>query len=822
MEQNKSIFYSLRDRSCGLRERRGLRRSVLGSKYLVKRLKCEHVFVGHEGCVNTVAWNETGDILLSGSDDCKLNMYRLTSMKPVHSIKSGHRANIFSAKFLPGTGDTKVVSCSGDGILHYNDVNSHSFYGHNPFRCHTGTTYEVNTIPGDAHSFLSSGEDGTVRLFDLRSKTKCLCEGCKEDVLIDCEKAVTSFSMNPAYPYYVAVGCENSMLRIYDRRFLATDRKSNNKLHGLVHQYKPKALERQDCRVTSLKYSSDGQSLLASFCSDYIYIFDANPTSSNRTQSSNTTDERADGTCLPGANDPPMKRLRLRGDWSDTGPNSRPECEDSGNSENTFVQRMSGYLTRWIEESLQSTQRQRRRNPTTPPARPEEAHERSIHREQNPDPSTLEGAALHHGDDETDVLVGSDVTQETCYLTSSTNSSQSEAETPKHSRDGKHVERSCSLGVAYKNDGKTCAHAQDDDISGECSTVFTSAGIDDKTNNSESSSQPHNDCMCSSAVDSDSTQALDTGNKSPGETTCSSATTIIGRGNKDRQGTDGELGDNTEQQLISGTHSGTIGELRLTTEDGSTNTEIKRPVLDLTARAYVPCGTEDLDGTAQESETDVDSSRTNRQSGSNPRSREVSVGDPKESEDADQETKRNLAASTIQNFFRYRQKNNWTSQCGVPVFSEAKQIFRGHRNARTMIKEANFWGDDFILSGSDCGRIFIWSKDTAELVMLLEGDRHVVNCVQPHPYDPILATSGIDYDVKLWTPTTLNVSSMEKANEVIACNEKMLKESRDTLTVPASFMIRVLSSLHRVRVNTMGNDESSGDSDSDSEENDLT
>lgn len=52
------------------------------------------------------------------------------------------------------------------------------------------------------------------------------------------------------------------------------------------------------------------------------------------------------------------------------------------------------------------------------------------------------------------------------------------------------------------------------------------------------------------------------------------------------------------------------------------------------------------------------------------------------------------------------------------------------------IKEANFWGDDFVLSGSDCGRIFIWSRHTAELVMLLEGDRHVVNCVQPHPYDP--------------------------------------------------------------------------------------
>ena len=66
----------------------------------------------------------------------------------------------------------------------------------------------------------------------------------------------------------------------------------------------------------------------------------------------------------------------------------------------------------------------------------------------------------------------------------------------------------------------------------------------------------------------------------------------------------------------------------------------------------------------------------------------------------------------------------------------------GHRNARTMIKEAAWWGSRFILSGSDCGHLFAWDRDTGNLVMMLEADRHVVNCVQPHPTDPILATSG--------------------------------------------------------------------------------
>ena len=124
----------------------------------------------------------------------------------------------------------------------------------------------------------------------------------------------------------------------------------------------------------------------------------------------------------------------------------------------------------------------------------------------------------------------------------------------------------------------------------------------------------------------------------------------------------------------------------------------------------------------------------------------------------------------------------------------------GHRNARTMIKEAAWWGTRFIMSGSDCGHLFAWDRETGELVMMLEADRHVVNCVQPHPHDPILATSGIDYDVKLWGPSA-EVGGFDKsaAEVVMRRNEVMLEETRDTITVPASLMIRMLASLNQIR-----------------------
>ena len=82
----------------------------------------------------------------------------------------------------------------------------------------------------------------------------------------------------------------------------------------------------------------------------------------------------------------------------------------------------------------------------------------------------------------------------------------------------------------------------------------------------------------------------------------------------------------------------------------------------------------------------------------------------------------------------------------------------------------------------------------------LSTDRHVVNCVQPHPTDPILATSGIDYDVKLWSPTAAeSLFCPEQAEVVTRRNEVMLEETRDTITVPASLMIRMLASLNQIR-----------------------
>ncbi len=57
-------------------------------------------------------------------------------------------------------------------------------------------------------------------------------------------------------------------------------------------------------------------------------------------------------------------------------------------------------------------------------------------------------------------------------------------------------------------------------------------------------------------------------------------------------------------------------------------------------------------------------------------------------------------------------------------------------------------------AGSDDGRIFVWDYRTAALTVMLGtgSEEEGVWCVRPHPGDPMLASSGMESCVRLWTP----------------------------------------------------------------------
>ena len=97
-----------------------------------------------------------------------------------------------------------------------------------------------------------------------------------------------------------------------------------------------------------------------SYCADYVYLFTLRGTKQPRSYCDDGSDNGYSNGSNGHRNVPPLKRLRLRGDWSDTGPNARPESEHPS-PESSLMQRMSDMFARWLEESFRAGQRHRAR-----------------------------------------------------------------------------------------------------------------------------------------------------------------------------------------------------------------------------------------------------------------------------------------------------------------------------------------------------------------------------------------------------------------------------------------------------------------------------
>ncbi|XP_004309314.1 PREDICTED: DDB1- and CUL4-associated factor 8-like [Fragaria vesca subsp. vesca] len=80
--------------------------------------------------------------------------------------------------------------------------------------------------------------------------------------------------------------------------------------------------------------------------------------------------------------------------------------------------------------------------------------------------------------------------------------------------------------------------------------------------------------------------------------------------------------------------------------------------------------------------------------------------------------------------------------------------FVGHRNAH--ICRVSFFGpnDEYVMSGSYGGHIFIWKKNGGELIRVMTGHSPHVHDTQPHPHNPVIAACGSGYNLELWAPIT--------------------------------------------------------------------
>ncbi|XP_077617911.1 DDB1- and CUL4-associated factor 6 isoform X4 [Crocuta crocuta] len=839
------LLWDVRKRSLGLEDPSRLRSRYLGRREFIQRLKLEATLNVHDGCVNTICWNETGEYILSGSDDTKLVISNPYSRKVLTTVRSGHRANIFSAKFLPCTNDKQIVSCSGDGVIFYTNVEQDAETNRQcQFTCHYGTTYEIMTVPSDPHTFLSCGEDGTVRWFDTRIKTSCTKEDCKDDILINCRRAATSVAICPPTPYYLAVGCSDSSVRIYDRRMLGTRATGNyagRGTTGMAARFIPSHLNNKSCRVTSLCYSEDGQEVLVSYSSDYIYLFDPKDDTARELKTPSAEERREE------LRQPPVKRLRLRGDWSDTGPRARPESERERDGEQSpnvsLMQRMSDMLSRWFEEASEAAQSSRGRGRSRPtggtsqsdasplPAAPlhsdlevgETAMEVDPSAEQVLQPSTSSAASAQAHSTSS----SAESPRSTSLLSSSDNEQRQPVEASgrhtHHQSDNNNEKLSPKPGTGepvlslhYSTEGTTTSTIKLNFTDEWSSTASSSRGNGShcKSEGQEGSLAPQSPVLPpadseTKALEESSEDATACQEDTPAENTPQNPIDIAQSDKFTSEPLDSCSGERNDFNLDSS--CGVIEESTLSEQgkepETSDQTSTEGATNQNSTTSEPPSQTEAVGPLAQEETLAGDSALQDTDDSDDdpvliPGARyRAGPGD------------RRSAVARIQEFFRRRKERKEMEELDTLNIRRplVKMVYKGHRNSRTMIKEANFWGANFVMSGSDCGHIFIWDRHTAEHLMLLEADNHVVNCLQPHPFDPILASSGIDYDIKIWSPLEESrIFNRKLADEVITRNELMLEETRNTITVPASFMLRMLASLNHIRADRLEGDRSEG------------
>uniref|UniRef100_A0A8B9UTT1 DDB1 and CUL4 associated factor 6 n=1 Tax=Anas zonorhyncha TaxID=75864 RepID=A0A8B9UTT1_9AVES len=764
------------------------------------------------------------------------------------------------------------------------------------------------TVPNDPYTFLSCGEDGTVRWFDTRIKTSCTKEDCKDDILINCRRAATSVAICPPIPYYLAVGCSDSSVRIYDRRMLGTRATGNyagRGTVGMVARFVPPHLNNKSCRVTSLCYSEDGQEILVSYSSDYIYLFDPKDDTARELKVPSAEERREE------LRQPPVKRLRLRGDWSDTGPRARPESERERDGEQSpnvsLMQRMSDMLSRWFEEASEVAQSNRGRGRSRSRGGTNRADAPAT--SNMPHSTESETAMEVDGSEQLQSSSSSTMSAQAPSTSSSTGSPPSTSllsspdneQRPSLGASAQPVLHQSELmgpelaiirrglqRLRLKKEQQRQRELAEGSAPQSSSDQSSSKGSSQDPQASDSPSSVVNKQLGSMSLDEQ--QESDkprTGTGEPvlslhysteGTTTSTikldftdewSSTNSSSRGSGSHCKTEGqedavktkaseESGPEDEETRVPDeSHKEDTSNEELKTTDETIETteatvsdqpvtehpgiqpEENSPSVDTGSRnieeetSCEKSAQQDV-SSQQSTESTANLLAANDEPQSHPESSGLATPEEsstrtsalQETDDSDDDPvlipgaryrggpgHRRSAVARIQELFRRRKERKEMEELETLNIRRPliKMVYKGHRNSRTMIKEANFWGSNFVMSGSDCGHIFIWDRHTAEHLMLLEADNHVVNCLQPHPFDPILASSGIDYDIKIWSPLEESrIFNRKLADEVITRNELMLEETRNTITVPASFMLRMLASLNHIRADRLEGDRSEG------------
>lgn len=692
----------------------------------IRRLSLERELEAHQGCVNTIAWNSKGSLLVSGSDDTHVNLWSYQSRKLLHSIDTGHTGNIFCTKFVPETSDELVASGSADTEVRLFNLSRAQDKGIEDsnvnlsahFQCHNRRVKKLAVEPGNPNVVWSASEDGTIRQHDIRETTSCPpsesshheCRNILLDLRCGAKKslsdppklllALKSCDISSTRPHLLLVGGSDAFARVYDRRMLSLLSSSRRKVSPppCVNYFCPMHLSdhgHQTLHLTHVAFSPNGEEVLLNYSGEHVYLMDVNPVHSSAMR---YTSDDAMKFFNPSEI---LKEVQSKPPVSDFFPNRFP-------AKRNLAARLDQCrkLLQIAEKSLK------------------------------------EGANYYYGIEAcNDVLHG-------------------------HGQIGHTLMHECLclraallLKRNWKNDThmaiRDCYRAVEFDPCSFKALLCMAEAL--------SRLGKHKEAM---------DFAIAAQFSSPSN---SEAAEMVEKIKEEIDSVKGE--ESKEGGPSSETSTGTGRVLSLSDIlyrlDASS---------DMSGREDSDCDEGELDVDFQTSISGEPESnnlqprlnlRIHKKGGSTVNT-SSSNGSPKSSSPSD--------------------KLNLQHERAIDM----KQRYVGHCNVGTDIKQASFLGQkgEYIASGSDDGRWFIWEKSTGRLIKVLIGDGAVVNCVQSHPFDCVVATSGIDNTIKMWTPHASvpsvvagGTTGPETANilDIMEDNQRRLSNNREDF-VPFGFL----------------------------------
>ncbi|PKA60759.1 Guanine nucleotide-binding protein subunit beta-like protein B [Apostasia shenzhenica] len=260
-------------REVGFLAPRAFARRYGASEDLVLRLGIHRKLKQHTGCVNCISFNANGNILVSGSDDKKVILWDWETGFVKLSFSSGHKNNIFQARFMPSSDDRTIVTCAADGEVRLAVLQDGGYFVTTLLAKHDGRAHKIAIKPGSPHIFYSCSEDGLVQHFDLRTRsaTKLFkCQAFQEKSFYMPIVHLNAIAIDPANHNLFAIAGSEEFARVYDIRKCRWDGKSCRKP---VDCFCPLHLiGENEVEITGLAFSEQSE-LLVSYNGEQIYLF---------------------------------------------------------------------------------------------------------------------------------------------------------------------------------------------------------------------------------------------------------------------------------------------------------------------------------------------------------------------------------------------------------------------------------------------------------------------------------------------------------------------------------------------------------------------